>query len=120
MLYFEGTFRDDGPNGDNCKIYYTKGLNKKIQYEGTMTAGVKNGCGVLFTEEGHKSYEGGFLDNKFHGSECKLFHRDGQVAYIGQISNGVKSGYGKEYFSNGVLCYQGDFGDDQKIAEDEC
>lgn len=82
-----------------------------------MTAGVKNGPGVLFTEEGHKSYEGEFLDNKFHGSDCKLFHPDGQVAFIGQISNGVKSGYGQEYFSNGVLCYQGNFGQDKKIAE---
>lgn len=91
----------------------SKNPNDQDFYWGTYTEDfVKNGIGVHKLGK-TKHYEGGFLNDKFHGYGKIIWSKNN--SYEGQWVNGVKEGKGQLKLKGAT--YYGDFKEDQFHGE---
>ena len=95
---FEGNFVNDSPDG-KVKMYYANG---DLEYEGLMSAGCKEGAGILYDENCKKIFKGTFKEDKYHGNTCFLYHSNKKMAYSGGFKNNMKSGKAKDWYNTGV------------------
>ena len=82
-------------------------------FEGYFHQGLRSGKGRFEFYDGG-FYEGFFKDGEFHGTGCKLVHKDGRV-YFGEFADGKMNGFGKEVYPNGDLRYEGEWIDDAPV-----
>jgi len=80
-------------------MYYANG---KLEYEGLMKEGCKEGEGILYDENGKKIFKGAFREDKYHGENCFLYHPNGKIAYSGGFNNNLKSGKAKDWYKSGA------------------
>lgn len=113
-LKFEGGYKNDKYDGQNCKLFDKDG---NMAYDGDMQNGLKEGKGKLFHRNNILYYKGKFVDDLAESNYGKLFDKDGNLIYEGRISNGKKNGSGIEYHSNGKLKYKGNFVHDEPDGE---
>ena len=76
-------------------------------YEGDLVNGVREGEGKLVSVETKSSYEGGWKEDKQHGSGVERF-LENDSTYTGQFALGVKEGSGEFQWTDGSK-YSGQF-----------
>ena len=102
----------------NLLIYYKDSDNKL--YEGEVNNSLKyNGVGKLYYDNDSNSinYQGSFLNHKFNDNGI-IFYQNGNKSYDGHFVNGKKNGIGTSYYeSTGTIEYSGEWVNDEKHGE---
>lgn len=111
FVVFEGNMEHGLPNGQGV---YTD-MNNGQRYEGNFVDFMRDGEGVLYTEEGDKIYDGEWKNNKYNGYG-QYFLR-GQCRYEGNWENGKRNGDGIAYNQDGVEEYNGPWKDDIRLND---
>ena len=96
--YFEGTFANGEISGSGKRTWLDGSY-----YEGTFDLGEMTGTGKYVSSKRGLSYEGDFLNNKFHGKGT-LFC--GEYEYEGEMEHHKPCGCGKATWKNGDI-YEG-------------
>ena len=92
----------------------TEGNSKDI-YEGDWKYDKKHGYGKKTFQDGQVR-EGSWLDEKLHGSSCKIINADGDI-YEGEVCNDKMNGQGKFIFKDTGDTYEGSFKLDMKDGQ---
>ena len=77
------------------------------RWEGSVRDGKPFGYGVLFNEEGQKTYEGFMIDQTRICFGREYYNDIEKVSYVGCYFDGKHFGYGVLYDRNGVVDYEG-------------
>ncbi|HEX7642783.1 MAG TPA: TonB family protein [Burkholderiaceae bacterium] len=93
----------DGPG----KLVWTVDGKFSSSFEGTYSAGKRNGKGVATSAKGYR-YEGDFVDNQWQGKGI-LVSSDGS-RYEGEFADDRRNGKGVQTYKNGAR-YEGAFAD---------
>jgi antitoxin component YwqK of YwqJK toxin-antitoxin module len=114
-LYHEGEIWNNGPHGKSVKLRNTRGL---VYYSGQMINGKKNGTGTIYYnyEKNKIKFSGKFVNDGFHGKNCKIYTEEESLEYAGGILEGSKEGPGIEYFEDGKIWYEGEFVNNQRTC----
>ncbi|TVX97379.1 stalk domain-containing protein [Cohnella terricola] len=120
---YEGTFKDNWPNGQFVINYYVPEykngdsfLSKSvypIRYEGGLKELKFDGKGTTFYDDGHKvvaNYNNGLLDG-----ERISYNSEGQITHDSYYVNGKLSGVSRSY-NDGVLSIQTEYVDDKETG----
>ncbi len=86
---------------------------------GSFVNGLKNGPGKLHYDTGDIWFEGTFKDDKFHGSDCKIYYTSGKLKYEGEMIAGKKEGRGTLSTTKGRVYATGLFVNDKLETKDE-
>jgi antitoxin component YwqK of YwqJK toxin-antitoxin module len=101
---YKGSFRNGGPNGAKCKIFYS---NEKLQYFGEMCEGKRENYGKCFYDNGVLCIDGNFKEDKLEGENITIYWSNGKLQYYGHMRGGKCEGYGKAFYLGGKLRYAG-------------
>ena len=77
------------------------------RWEGSVRKGKPFGYGILYNEEGQKTYEGFMIDQTRICFGREYYNDIEKVAYVGCYFDGKRFGYGVLYDRNGVVDYDG-------------
>ena len=99
-FYTKGTFKNGGPTGKHCKIYYS---NERIQYFGEMSIGQRQNLGKCYYDNGVMCIDGKFVNDKLEGEDITIYWSNGKLQYYGQMKDGKCEGRGKAYYLSGKL-----------------
>jgi hypothetical protein len=111
FVVFEGNMEHGLPNGQG--VYTDR--NSGQRYEGNFVDFMRDGEGILYTEDGDKIYDGEWKNNKYNGYG-QYFLR-GQCRYEGNWENGKRNGDGIAYDQNGAEEYNGLWKDDVRVND---
>ena len=77
------------------------------RWEGSVRKGKPFGYGILYNEEGQKTYEGFMIDQTRICFGREYYNDIEKVAYVGCYFDGKRFGYGVLYDRNGAVDYEG-------------
>ena len=92
----------------NGTLYYNNESNS-INYQGTFLNNKFNDNGILFYQNGNKSYEGNFANGKKNGNGTSYYESTGSIEYTGDWVNDEKHGEGSLFSESGEIVYNGNF-----------
>ena len=92
----------------NGTLYYDN-ENNSIQYQGNFQNHKYHGDGVLYHQNGHKQYEGGFVNEKRQGLGTSHYESTGTIEYTGDWVGDEKHGEGSLFTEAGEIVYNGTF-----------
>ena len=111
FVAYDGQMWHSLPNGPGV---YTD-MHSGQRYEGNFVDFMRDGEGILYTENGDKIYEGDWKNNKYHG--YGMYFMRGQCRYDGWWENGKRNGDGIAYDQNGNEEYNGTWKDDVRLND---
>ncbi len=112
--YYRHYYKKDGKWV--VKDYY---ITNTLQMTGTYiddSMTIKDGAFVYYYEEGQKSSEGNFVNNKAEGLWTS-WYKNGQTDGIGVYANGDYSGVWKWYYDDGKLSAEEEYEQDGKLIK---
>lgn len=107
---YKGVWKD-GELIKGSYFYHGKLINEGFRKNLTL-----NGNGILYFDNGKKSFEGQFVEGIPFGNGT-LFYENGNYAYIGLWKNGKENGQGISYYENGNIKYQGEWQNGMKNGQ---
>jgi hypothetical protein len=81
--------------------------------EGEFRNNKKHGPWTFWYASGQKRWEGSFVDDVEHGDE-RAWHENGELSYEGHLEKGVREGEYAFYYDNGQLWWRGPYSKGKK------